>query len=475
MLVRKLKTLFTLVSATLVAGTSMAGTLDSATAMPHLSKLDSNNTPIYVKHIFSVAYASYDTASCGVRMEYSDGTPGKNFTLTQATTPKQFIEERNYKNVGIYKVTVSGSAWGNYKACFGSQTSTTEIKAANSGGKVGMIETPSLKIMTAPGGMDVPVTIHGSGSNCVVKLFVNNQPGPPPVEVDVKTFPVTANLKFPDLTYEYKYKVHAVPGTPKPAFGPGCDSDVSLDLVTGPKPAVKPYITGMYARSSPAGIDDVAHQDEAVQFAAMGNVNNDNDPAQQCGWSLFLVDGKGQGKPILRGNKFSASQTIPAGTLAAFEPGAYTLHLKSSSWDDAISSQSCGSSADKKFTVLYSPGIITDVKLKSYGHHVNMAEGNIFNPAHDDGILEVTPVINGRQCNYRVTRTAGGASVDAPAVHVPGTSNWPAQFKYGADKTFVTVTVHAMGTDNIAGMGCLGSVSKTIVVRDNPTLLPETK
>ena len=99
-----------------------------------------------------------------------------------------------------------------------------------------------------------------------------------------------------------------------------------------------------------------------------------------------------------------------------------------------------------------------------------MAMGSIFKPAHDNGMLEITPVITGRQCNYRVTRTVAGASVYTPAVHVPGVSDEQAQVKYSGDKTFVTVTVHAIGNDNIADMGCKGSVTKTIVVRDDPTL-----
>ena len=53
---------------------------------------------------------------------------------------------------------------------------------------------------------------------------------------------------------------------------------------------------------------------------------------------------------------------------------------------------------------------------------------------------------------------------------MPGVSDGQVQVKYRGDKTFVTVTVHAIGNDNIADMGCKGSVTKTIVVRDDPTL-----
>ena len=53
---------------------------------------------------------------------------------------------------------------------------------------------------------------------------------------------------------------------------------------------------------------------------------------------------------------------------------------------------------------------------------------------------------------------------------MPGVSDGQDQVKYSGDKTFVTVTVQAIKNDNIADMGCTGSVTKTIVVRDDPTL-----
>ncbi|MDB5966597.1 MAG: hypothetical protein JWQ72_3097 [Polaromonas sp.] len=502
-----LKILCCLSAAVLGAGTAGAGTLDAATAMPHVSVLGANGAPITVKHIFAVGYYNNEAFSCGIRLESSDGTAAKNYTLTKATTPKQFIEERTYKAAGVYTVTASGFAWGNYKACLGSQTSSTDIKAATQGGGkaaagMGVAATPqgapggpagmagvmalankatSLttqypKIMIAPGGMNVAITINGTGGSCVLKLSVNSSPGPADMEVDVKNFPVTVDMKFPDLPKETKYYLYAYPGTPKLFFGPACDvSAGNLVVTTYPKPPVQPYITGLYAQGLTTNNPDSAAQDESLIFAVMGNVNNEYTPAQQCGWTLSLVNGNGQGKAISTGAKFSASQTLPAGALAGFPAGAYTLHVKSSSLDDGLASMSCGSQVDKKFTLLYSPGTITDVKLKSYGHHVNMAQGSIFNPAHDDGVLEITPVIAGAQCNYRVTRSVSGSGVYTPAIHVPGTSDAQAQVIYSADKTFVTVTVHAEGMDNIANMGCKGSVTKTIVVRDDPTLPPEFK
>ena len=111
------KTLCCMTWALLAGGSAGAGTLDAATAMPHVSSLAAGNAPITVKHIFAVGYYNNEIFSCGARMEFSDGTAAKNFTLTKATTPKQFIEERTYKAAGNYSVTVGGFAWGNYTAC----------------------------------------------------------------------------------------------------------------------------------------------------------------------------------------------------------------------------------------------------------------------------------------------------------------------------------------------------------------------
>lgn len=493
------------------AGTLSGGfsTLNGVSTTTNPPKITAAGQIIQVKYMFGVAYYGPDKSTsftCNAKLEYSDGSAPE---MVPIKYPMDAVGRmKQYSAPGKYTVTLTGVGYNGHVGCLGSTSTSmtiegsapsagTKVTAGASAGpaaqptpaglgatagamtlvsKVTSLTTQYPKIMIAPGGMNVAITIDGTGGSCVLRLSVNGSPGPADMEVDVKNFPTTVNMKFPDLPKENKYFLYAYPGTPKLFFGPACQvSAGNLVLTTYPKPPVQPYITGLYAQGLSTNNQDSAGQDESLIFAVMGNVNNEYIPAQQCGWTLFLVNGNGQGKAISTGAKFSASQTLPAGALAGFPAGAYTLRVKSSSLDDSLASASCGSSAEKKFVLLYSPGTITDVKLKSFGHHVAMAQGSIFNPAHDDGVLEITPVITGPQCNYRVTRTVSGAGVYTPAIHVPGTSDAQPQVIYGADKTFVTVTVHSEGMDNIANMGCKGSVSKTIVVRDDPTLAPEFK
>jgi hypothetical protein len=487
--------------ALLATYSATAGTLDASTAQPHVATLSIDTPVIAVKHIFAVGYYNNETASCGIRMEYSDGTPAKNMTLTKATTSMQFIESRSYDKAGVYKVTVSGYAWGAYKACLGTQVSSTEIKAALPS-KATSMTTPYPKMMTAPGGTDMLITINGAGGNCVLNVMTNSEPGPKAVEVDVKTFPVTVKLKFPDLNYEYKYKIHAMPGTPKLFFGPACDgNNVSLDVATYPKPPVAPYIKGMYVRGLTSGADDAARTDEPIEFAVEGNINNGNDPAQQCGWTLLLIDSNGQGKPALTGNKFSASQTIPAGKLASFAPGMYTMRVKSTALDDGLANQSCGSQADKKFTLKKATATIKDVTLVAFAYHFNMASSDgygspdsnspnlsaycqncnsVFSPAHDIGVLRIKPIFsggetcsyaviqkfNGKQTTHSVFYTIGDAMTGIPAISAPRLNVYP------NNETIVTVTLQ--GTAGPGGP-CDGSATKTIAVHDNVALRTVTK
>lgn len=594
----------------LCAGTVGAATIDASTAMPHVSTLSASNKVITVKHIFAVGYYNNEKTSCGARMEFSDGTAGKNFTLTQSTTAKQVVEERQYASPGTYKVTLSGYAWGNYKACLGSKISSTEILAPVTAtppklpGSDIVESTLLTKIVLknteyVPGSISLYSTIYinKEEKNCsgVYSVSTINQGAdainsvlaqadfsfhwfttahdysPPPININTagryrvtvtannsNGFPChgTASADFevkrmkllvgtalpPKLTKITLSKAEFSPGTidlianvqsdkasascqfnanvfannsgsdaingqmagplnynfslpasaQKLSLGnltvgkyrltltalklenPACTGDASVDfevkrqsLLVGTEIG---KITGMHMKSSTSKSPDSARQDEEVEFTVEGSVDNATHPEKQCGWSLFVVNSNGQGKYISSGNSFFKYKLIPAGALSAFTPGDYTLHVKSSSMDDGLADVSCKGETNKKFTLLYGAGTITDVHLKSFGHHVAMAQGSIFNPARDDGILLITPVINGRQCNYSVTRTASGKSTLAHTIHVPGVSDAQAEIKYGGDKTFVTVTVQATGNDNIANMGCIGSVSKTIVVRDDPSL-----
>jgi len=459
------RSLCALSAALLVAGTSSAATIDFATAQPHVSGLSMENKVITVKHIFAVGYYNNETTSCGARVEFSDGTPAKNYTLTKSTTPKQVVEERQYSKAGTYTVTLSGVAWGGYKACLGSQTSTTTVNP-NSLGKVTSITTQYPKMMMAPGGLEVPFTVHGSGEHCVLHIESDytTPAGPFNVDVEVKTFPVTVSMKFPDMAQ--KYRIYSRPGAGRLGI-PSCQGDADIIFDTYPKPAAKPYITGIIAQSLVSGTPYMARQDDALILAVNGNVSNTYDKTLQCGWSVFLVDTGGQGKLIAKGAQFGYSHELPSGALAGFPPGAYTLHVKSSAADDTLAEQNCASSADKPFTLLPGVGKIKDVKLVA-----GITKNSVLNTVAG---LWITPIIDGPMCNYRVTRYVGSSGIYAPNVHKPGVSDKQEVIEYGADETTVTVTVHAIGNDNLMNMGCLGSATKTIVVKDDPSLPTQVK
>lgn len=88
-----------------------------------------------------------------------------------------------------------------------------------------------------------------------------------------------------------------------------------------------------------------------------------------------------------------------------------------------------------------------------------------------NGVLKITPIIDGPKCYYRITQLINGGQVPCPEprVHMPGVSDKQLVQIYSADSTNVQVTMEA--TDLEKGMGgCEGSVTQSIVVHDDPKL-----
>lgn len=446
--------------------------------------------------LYSTIYSNKTYKSCTVDFTVTTlngGTDPINSVLMKKQWQAQWFTSSSDFNPGLldinttgkYRVTVTASNT-NGLPCHGTASADFEVKRMKL--NVGAALPPKLIKITlantefSPGVVELIANVQSDkpGASCQfnASVFTNNS-GSDAINAQI-IGPLNFNFSLPASAQKLplgnlsvgKYRMTL---TALKAENAACRGEASVDFEVKRKKlyvgTVEPgTITGLVYQSQTSLKEDSAHQDEALLVAVNGDVSNDYDKSKQCGWTMFLVNSEGKGKPIATGYQFTASQTIAAGALSGFAPGQYTLHVKSSAKDDGLANVSCKGEANKKITLLYSPGTITDVKLKSYGHHVAMAQGSIFNPAHDDGVLEIIPVINGPQCNYRVTRTVAGKGDFVPAIHVPGTSDKQTQVKYSGDKTFVTVTVHAVGTDNIANMGCIGSVSKTIVVRDDPSL-----
>ena len=497
------------------AGTAGAGTLDYSTAMPHTTTLTSANQIVVVKHIFAVGYYNKETFSCGTRMEFSDGSPAKNYSLTKSTTPKQFIEERSYHLPGTYSVTVSGYAWGGMVACLGSQTSTTTILPMATvkivplatplatllpveAGKITSLTTPLPSVIAEyPDGIVVPFTIHGKGAACTLQVYPHNQQDPKPVMVDVKQFPTTVMIKFPHKLDEYKML----------AWGTGvnaCNGTAEVNIKTTIKISFSktPTITGLFVAPFVSHKADSWRQDEAVDFYVEGNLKNADAPALQCGWTLFMVNSNGQGKIVTTGGKFNTGQVIPAAFFAAYEPGKYTLRVKGSSADDAQADHDCQSEASQKFELLRATATIKDVQLKAFAHHFNAASSDgysspgsdggiyfkdfcnncnsVFSPAHDIGLLRIIPVFaNGQTCSYSIIQKYNGKQTSILMVYTPNdpmngmNANKPPRLNpYSDNETTVQVTL--IGAQGPGG-SCEGSVTKTITVHDDPTLPAVTK
>ena len=499
----------------LTAGVAKAGTLDAGTAMPLMTTLTSANQIVVVKHIFSVGYYNKETFSCGTQMVFSDGSPAKNYSLTKSTTPKQFIEERSYTAPGIFSVTVSGYAWGGMVACLGSQTSTTTIKPMElvnviqaaiplsgilplEAGRIASITTPHPAVVAETAdGIVVPFTINGTGAACTLQMYPHNQQDPQPMMVSVDKFPVTVKVKFPHKQDDYKMLAW---GTGVKACGGTADTNIKVRIQLAiPK---IPTITGLFVAPVVTRKAEAWRQDEAVDFYVSGNVKNNDDAAMQCGWTLFMVNSNGQEKKVTTGSKFTMGQIIPAAFFSAYEPGEYTLRVKSSVADDKIANQDCKGEASHTFKLLRATATIKDVQLLAFAHHFNAGNNtgytspggddngffgslcqncsSIFSPAHDIGLLRISPIFAaGQTCSYSVIQKFNGQQTSRLVVYTPSDSMSGIDAKappklnvYSDDKTTVLVTL--VGAPGPGGP-CEGTVTKAITVHDDPKMQAVTK
>lgn len=496
------------------AGPTWAGTLDASTAMPHTTTLTTANQVVVVKHIFAVGYYNKETFSCGARMVFSDGSPAKNYSLTKATTPTQFIEERSYHVPGVFSVTVSGFAWGGMPACLGSQTSTTTIKPMETvkitavtpplatllpleAGKIASITTPaSVVVAETVDGIAVPFTINGTGAACTLQVYPHNQQDPQPTMVSVDKFPITVKVKFPHKQDDYKMLAW---GTGAKACGGTADTNLKVRIQLAI--AKIPTITGLFVAPVVTRKAEAWRQDEAVDFYVTGNVKNNDDPTLQCGWTLFMNSTNGQSKTVTTGSKFTMGQIIPASFFMGYEPGEYTLRVKSSSADDAIANQDCKGEASHTFKLLRATAAIKDVQLKASAFHFNAASSdgyaspgsdggyfgnlcnncnNIFSPAHDIGLLRISPVFtSGQICSYSVIQKFNGQQSSRIVLYTPSDpmsgidAMAPPKLNVYSDNT-TTVLVTLVGVPGPGGP-CEGTVTKAITVHDDPKMQAVTK
>lgn len=364
-------------------------------------------------------------------------------------------------------------------------------------GKIASITTPHPAVVAETAdGIVVPFTINGTGAACTLQMYPHNQQDPQPIMVGVDKFPVTVKVKFPHKQDDYKMLAW---GTGVKACGGTADTNVKVRIQLAiPK---IPTITGLFVAPVVTRKAEAWRQDEAVDFYVSGNVKNNDDAAMQCGWTLFMVNSNGQGKKVTTGSKFTMGQIIPATFFSAYEPGEYTLRVKSSAADDTIANQDCKGEASHTFKLLRATATIKDVQLKSFGQHFNMTkehgpyspggepmEGpdfcknctSIFSPAHDIGGLRITPVFAaGQTCSYSVIQKFNGQQNSRLVVYTPSDTMSgidamapPKLNVYSDNKTTVQVTL--VGAPGPGGP-CEGTVTKTITVHDDPNMQAVTK
>ncbi|MCY7389874.1 MAG: hypothetical protein LH481_17765 [Burkholderiales bacterium] len=362
-------------------------------------------------------------------------------------------------------------------------------------GNIISIIVPTITLVDDP---KLAVQIIGSGKLCQYHLVViNTDTNKESYFPQTSKFPVLVHANLPLDQYAHgNYKVAAMAyGTDK-SSGQAClgGGEYTTFKISRKKVTISgdfPKITDVTIKPGKSTAANTYRADESLTYSVLGSVDN-LDPKnadKRCGWSLLLTDANGQVTQLGNGTFFAMQNTA---SLAAFKPGSYTLTAKTTVGDDNLAKMSCLGVATKNITIAAIPGQIKGLKLEARGFH---GDGSAFAKAldngvidflspftslinafvADNGILRITPVIDGPQCAFRVTRTInGGAKTNSiPQIHKPGVSDkQPAQI-YSADETNVQITIDAGETEKLLG-ACEGSITKTITVRDNPKLLPVT-
>ena len=362
-------------------------------------------------------------------------------------------------------------------------------------GNILSIMVPTATLVDDP---KLAVQILGSGKLCQYHLVViNTDTNKESYFPQTSKLPTLVHANLPLDQYAHgNYKVAAMAyGTDK-SSGQAClgGGEYTPFKIVRPKIMVNadfPKITDVTIKPGKSTAANTYRADESLNYSVLGSVDN-LDPKnadKRCGWSLLLTDANGQVTQLGNGTFFAMQNSA---SLAAFKPGSYMLTARTTAADDNLAKMSCLGVASKNITIAAIPGQIKGLKLEARGFH---GDGSAFAKAidsgvidflspftslinafvADNGILKITPVIDGPQCAFRVTSVInGGAKSNSfPQIHKPGASDkQPAQV-YSADETNVQITVDAGETEKILG-ACEGSITKTITVRDNPKLPPVT-
>ncbi len=374
----------------------------------------------------------------------------------------------------------------------GSATTVSGVEAKP--GNILSIVVPTTTLTTDP---KLAVQITGAGKTCQYHLvIINTDTNKETYFPQTSKFPALVHANLPLDQYAYgNYKVTAMAWGTDKSSGIAClgGGEYTKFNISRPKitaPADWPKITDVKLTAGKSATANTYRPDESIGFSVLGSVDN-LDPKnadKRCGWTV-LLEGNGQSAQLGKGTFFNMPGSA---SLAAFKPGTYTLKAHTTSGDDDLAKLPCLGSATKAITIIPVPGQIKGLKLEARGIHGNgkdfakAIDNNVvgfFDPViaianafiADNGILKITPIIEGSKCYYRLTQLINGgkAPFTGPFLHTPGTPDkFPAQV-FSDDQTNIQVTIDAGDLEKQLG-ACEGSITKSITVRDDPKLPPVT-
>ena len=357
-------------------------------------------------------------------------------------------------------------------------------------GNILSIMVPTTTLVSEP---QLAVHVIGTGKTCQYHLVVINTDSSKEYYFpQTSKFPALVHANLPlDQFAHGNYKVAAMAWGADQASGMACQgggayTTFKIERQKIMAPADYPKITDVTLKPGKSTSATTYRPDESLAYSVLGSVDNQapQNADKRCGWTA-LLEGNGQSAQLGNGTFFNMPMTA---SLAAFKPGTYTLTAKTTAGDDSLAKMSCLGTASKQITIVPVPGQIKGLKLEAKGIH---GDGKAFAQAidngvidflspftslvnafvADNGVLKITPNIEGPKCFYRVTQLVNGGQVPftGPRVHQPGASDkLPAQI-YPGDSTNIQVTIEAGDLEKTMG-ACEGTITKTITVQDDPKL-----
>ncbi len=229
---------------------------------------------------------------------------------------------------------------------------------------------------------------------------------------------------------------------------------------------------------APRPNNNIFYAGEDLQVDISGNVTNNG------GWNIFKCGYEVQLENIdtSKTDTFFFTNFTTHSLGGNHPPGDYRVKAVPKATLEAL--PCAGSATTGTFKLHRRAAWLTDLKLKGYGFHFNMADAmglpqfcqacySIFSPAHNKAFLITTPVFadGGPACAYTITQNGNvTAEIFANGKVIPPGQEEQPPFMTAWDDSKNTVTVTVKGQEGLSVPACNGSFTKTITFTDNPNL-----